>query len=785
MRVLASGIAVVAVFAGLFLLRPGWLANADRRTYDVLTSWAGPGKASGQVVILDIDEQSLDKLGRWPWPRDRMAALVERTFRAGASVLVLDIMYPEQDRPRDEVLAGALAMHPTVTGYSVLFDGSARADGCTPRPISVVASGEGRGALPVQGFLCSVPAIAAASRGSGFLNAAPDADGRLRRLPLIAERDGQYFPSLSLAARQVQLGIPTVKLGQDEAGARQIELGRTAVAMEGPGYLRLRYRGPRNSIPHVSAADLFGESLPADALRGKIVTVGASALGVQDRVPTPLDTQVPGIEVQATAIDNLIAGDVFHRPGNAELWEILSLLVAGAVSAALMFRARLGWGISLHLALMAVSWVACYALLVIDGVLLSPLPATSVVGVNCAVLMLFHYQREKRRADRTEQSLVSTRESARDALRESEERYRRLVENVSDAIIVSDRRGQLVFANRRFREWFGVGAQDLREVNFEDSIAAEWREPFRQLCRRQVEDGPVQDHLEFEGVRADGERIWIEAVVTPVEENGAVTGTQAALRDITARKRQEEEFAQAQKMETLGRLAGGVAHDFNNLLTVISGYAHMMADGLQGDEWRDPLEQIMNAAQKGSELTGQLLAFSRKQVVRAQPVDLNLIVGDTAKMLARVIGENIELVLKLAPKLDIIRADAGQMSQVLLNLATNARDAMPDHGRLTIVTENVTHAGQPCVLLTVSDTGVGMDAKTVKQIFEPFFTTKAMGRGTGLGLATVYGIVNRLGGSITVFSKPGIGSTFRIYLPAEGEKVEEGNPPRAHGAGAG
>jgi PAS domain S-box-containing protein len=295
----------------------------------------------------------------------------------------------------------------------------------------------------------------------------------------------------------------------------------------------------------------------------------------------------------------------------------------------------------------------------------------------------------------------------------------------------------------------------------------------------------------FVNKRKDGSLVEVEAVISPVRDAaGRVVSYVASMRDMTQQRRIEDQLRQAQKMEVAGRLAGGVAHDFNNILTVITGRAELLLQRLgPGDPSRRDVQLIQETAQRAASLARQLLAFSRKQVLAPRVLNLNAIVAGMEKMLRRLIGEDIDLVTDLDPALGLVRADPSQIEQVLMNLVVNARDAMPQGGGLTIRTANVdlddAYARRhvdvrpgPFVLLSVTDTGCGMDPETQAHVFEPFFTTKAPDKGTGLGLSTVYGIVKQSGGHIALESQPGQGTTFTIYLP----RVEAGmEPPEPDG----
>ena len=286
--------------------------------------------------------------------------------------------------------------------------------------------------------------------------------------------------------------------------------------------------------------------------------------------------------------------------------------------------------------------------------------------------------------------------------------------------------------------------------------------------------------------RADGRIAWGIFTAIPVSdpETGQMTGALVTFLDITERKHLEEQLRQCQKMEAVGRLAGGIAHDFNNLLTAIIGYSQLLLGRLEvGNPMQEELEEIRKAGERAASLTRQLLAFSRKELLQPQVLDLNALVANLDKMLRRLIGEDIELVTIFGPRLGRVEADPAQLEQVVLNLVVNARDAMPQGGKIVIETKNLEldeayahqHVGVSpgrYVMLAVSDQGCGMDAETLKHIFEPFYTTKHHAEGTGLGLSTVYGVVKQSGGNIWAYSEVGRGTTFKIYLPQVNEVVD-------------
>jgi PAS domain S-box-containing protein len=427
--------------------------------------------------------------------------------------------------------------------------------------------------------------------------------------------------------------------------------------------------------------------------------------------------------------------------------------------------------------------------------------STPIASQDGGILGTFAiYYREPRMPDAAHLQLITQathlagiaieHDRAKAELRAAEARYRTLVERLPAITYIAE-----LGAGGR---WHYVSPQIETMLGFSP---AEWlSDPMNWMNHIHADDRDIalaaeqlflENHelfqAEYRMCARDGKLLWFrDEGVLLQETEGQPPLMQGVLYDITERKRLEDELRHSQKMEAVGQLAGGVAHDFNNLLMLIQAHNEHLRDGLGANDpaQKDSLE-IEKAVTRAASLTAQLLAFSRKQVLRPKVLDLNAVLADVAKMLHRLIGENVEVRVVPAPSLGRVKADPGQMEQVILNLAVNSRDAMPDGGKLTITTSDIeldendtrTHEGAPpgrYIMLAVSDTGDGMDTETQARMFEPFFTTKAPGKGTGLGLATVYGVVKHSDGWIWVDSKPGRGTTFQIFLPrVEETRVEE------------
>jgi PAS domain S-box-containing protein len=383
---------------------------------------------------------------------------------------------------------------------------------------------------------------------------------------------------------------------------------------------------------------------------------------------------------------------------------------------------------------------------------------------------------------------VTDRIEMSEALRNSEERLREqtsvlnsILDSMGDGVVVADREGQALLFTEQAERLLGGPPPEKLTAGWHEAFGiclVEDKRPLADadnpLLRAMLEERTVS--LELLARDAHGPERVLAVTATPLRGKAGLAGGVALLRDVTQERALEQQLFHSQKMDAIGRLAGGVAHDFNNLLSVIQSYAQLFLNGMREDDpLREDMGQVMAASQLAASLTRQLLAFCRRQVVQPKVLQVNAVVADIEKMLRRIIGEDIALVTSLSPGLGAVRADPGHIEQIIVNLTVNARDAMPDGGTLRIETGNVRLAPEQAqaravqageyVVLRVSDTGIGMSPETRERIFEPFFTTKDVGKGTGLGLSTVYGIVQQAGGQIVVESELGHGTSLEIQFP--------------------
>ncbi|MFH1742854.1 MAG: response regulator [bacterium] len=382
---------------------------------------------------------------------------------------------------------------------------------------------------------------------------------------------------------------------------------------------------------------------------------------------------------------------------------------------------------------------------------------------------------------------VTDRKKTERSLACAKEEWERTFDSQPDLIAIISNQYKILRVNKAMADRLGVTAEEAVGLTCYECVHGT-KEPPSYCPHAQLLTDRHEHTEEIHEDRLEGDFL---VTVSPLHDpGGRLIGSVHIARDITEQKKLEQQLIQAQKMEAVGRLAGGIAHDFNNVLMVVTGYSEFVLRKLREDDpMREDVEEIKKAGERAATLTRQLLAFSRRQVLQPETLNLNTLIADMDKMLRHLIGEDIEVLTTLCPDLGQVKVDPGQIEQVIMNLAINARDAMPQGGKIIMETANVDldedytrgHAGAspgPHVMLALSDTGCGMDAETRERVFEPFFTTKEKGKGTGLGLSTVYGIVKQSGGCIYLYSEPGKGATFKIYLPRVEEATESAKPKR-------
>ncbi len=406
------GVVPTVVITVLSLYRPLFVAGAEHAVDDMLVRAVRTHPPDGRVAIVDIDDRSLSAIGQWPWRRDIVGNLITRLRELGASVVALDIVFAESDRyagtsaATDAALSGALRPGGVVVGYALTFDGVLRDAGtCVMHPLALAVSGQGDfdPFFPATGVICSLPLLTKAAGASGFLNATPDPDGILRRVPLLLEFNGRVYPALALAAVGAAIGARDIAVRVSNVNASSLIVDGMSVPLDGKSNLLLRYRGRKHIFPYVSAADVLGGRTPANTFKGKIVLVGTTALGTREVVATPFDTLFAGVEVQATVADNLLQRDFIRRPESAVAIETLSVVAFGLAAILLVRRLGLGWGALGMAGCLGAVWAGATWLLSADGALLSPLFPT--IGVVCvlAAISAAQFTIERGRADRAGQ----------------------------------------------------------------------------------------------------------------------------------------------------------------------------------------------------------------------------------------------------------------------------------------------------------------------------------------------------------------------------------------------
>jgi len=602
---------------------------------------------------------------------------------------------------------------------------------------------------------------------------------------LVEAADLHAYAGLPLIARDRAIGVLSIFFGEHRSFAdEERELmgflaSQAAVAIDNARLLQETERRRRTAEAHAEIGRLLGQSLDLAEVSDRIVESVRTLLRVANAALFRLRPETEDHESLSLRGDHGVgAGSRLVYPLGQGAIGLAARSRRPVVTSDLLADPRIPQPPDHQARMKRAGFGAVLAVpLVVQGRVIGALSLGDTVGrqftdEEVQVVEAF--------ADRAAIALETAR--LYQEVRDARDFLQSIAASSADAIVTTDVHGRITYWSPGAEEMFGYGADEAF-----GRTAAEFYvsgpDEARTVMARLLAEGRVRDYEAV--VRGkDGRTLVGSASISLLRDaSGALTGTVGVLKDLTGRRVLEESLRQSQKMEAVGRLAGGIAHDFNNLMTVVLGRSDLLLKRLRPeDPMRRDIELFRKTAMRATQLTRQLLAFSRKQVLQPKVLDLNAVVENMESMLRRLIGEDVALRTVLPPALGRVKADPGQLEQVIVNLVVNARDAMPDGGKLTIETSDVEltdgeaqHAGTrpgPTVVLAVTDTGTGMDAATQARIFEPFFTTKEQGKGTGLGLSTVYGIVQQSDGGISVHSAPGAGTTFKIYLPRIEESVE-------------
>ncbi|MBX6321885.1 MAG: CHASE2 domain-containing protein, partial [Rhodospirillaceae bacterium] len=683
-----------------------------------------PRKASGDLLFVTIDPLSLNALGVWPWPRGYHAAVVERLVVAGARRIGLDVTLSAQSTPsQDSRLEAALAAAAGRVALPVfLHHGSGRALPVAERPLPRFAA---------NAAIASIGAWA-------------DEDGRLRQLPRQAEVGGKEVPFLS-----TWLADPV------EHPARR-------------GEYDIDYAISPNSIPRLPYFNVLTGAFDPEQVAGRDVLIGSTAPDLGDVLNVPVWQGLTGATVVALGYESLVQGRALHR-----LPPWMALVIA-AVLTATVVAGYARWSLWTDAIVLTGAGIA---LCVVSGTAYLWTGQLVEVGPGIVTVALGYVLALGSRINRQASQIAAQHR----AIEERQLLLRAVYDSTTEGLITIDGGGVILGVNAAAQRIFGYSERELIGRNVQLLMPEPYRSAHGSFVRRYLEEGDrrvLGTVREVKGQRKNGEVFPLDIALSEAALHGRPVFI-GSVRDLTHRKAAEAALIQAQKMEAVGQLAGGVAHDFNNLLTVILGNAEVIRDHLGPQHALRPLaEMIHAAAERGAALTVNLLGFARRQPLQAAEVDVNAVVHGMHGLLQRAVGEDVEIRQLAQEDVWPVLADAAQLENALLNLAINARDAMPGGGRLVIETANVTLdesyvAANPGatpgdhVMIAVSDTGGGIPPEILDRVFEPFFTTKEIGKGSGLGLSMVYGFVRRSGGHVKIYSELGRGTTVRLYLPRQ------------------
>lgn len=823
---LLTGLLLSVALSVTYLMYPVFIRSTNNRTTDVVMALVQTRPASGSVVIVDIDENSLALYGQWPWPRYRLAQLLRIINESGAASIGLDLILAEPDRTspsklktdfevepgdhkgnsgnpadlldHDHYLADMLAKGPFVLGYEFLFRNNLKSGtsyGLHPPGIvwinkSDTARDQAK-FFKAQGVVCNRKLFSDAVTNAGFLNATPDDDGVLRRMPMLIRFEERLYPSLALAILMKYGKSSQIGILRRESDRLDLRVGNRSIMVDSQGNMIVQFSRRADLIPRISASDLFGGKTSPVRLNSKIVLIGSSASGLGHIYQTSARPVHTDVDIHAQVLENLLTGLQVIRTRDFLLWEVLiGLLVAACTGFAI---ARLGIlsSAAVCAAFIAGTWISMVLIFQARGYLLSPLLPTVLVVLNYAILTII----------KTWKIQLAAREDADSTLillKSSEKRLNSIIKAVPDIIFRLDPTGRITFISPAISKYTDspdtllgqsifdlVAPDDMPKARFRLNEKRTGERSTRGLELRLLlplkQEGSSEEAGYF-SVSAEG----IYQGEKPCPDD--FIGTQGIIHDITEQKKMEQKLINAQKMEVIGSLAAGVAHDLNNVLAGLVTYPDLLIMGLPPDSpLRAKIAVIQQSGKKAAAIVQDLLTLGRRGVKAAEVFNLNLVISDYLASLefgdVRKSHPNTTLESSLAPDLLNIKGSKVHLAKAIMNLLTNAAEAMPAGGKIRLSSYN-SRLDTPhklyeeippgeYVCLSVTDEGIGIAEEDLHRIFEPFFSKKSMRRsGSGLGMTVIWATIKDQGGFIDLQSREGEGTRIVLYLPATREQEE-------------
>lgn len=786
------------------MAHPGFIARSNNRATDMVMALAQTRTMPNAVTIVDIDDASLARHGQWPWPRFRIAQLLDVIRQAGAVCIGLDFILAEPDRfssapaDNDSFLAGSLSRGPFVLGYEFLFKGN----GSDPLTCNLHPPGFIWIATPsknhqqtdlftAQEAICNLPLFANAVTHSGFLNAAPEADGILRRIPMIIRLGEHTYPSLTLAMLMKLHETSQIMVKGNRHGGFDLMIGTATVPVDSRGNFLVPFAFPSESVQRIPAVDLFNSTFSHEMLRDKLVVVGLSAAGLEHILPTPAGPMRSQAELHSIVLNGLLSGHLAIRTDLFRYWETMAGLLMALLGAVAIAKLSLLPSLTIHILLLAGSTGCAVLFFRTWGVLFSPLFPSVLLGTNYILLAMTKIWKTELEARLYAENTLSL-------LKSSERNLNSIIKTIPDIVYRLDAEGRITFISPAITKYtesknsmIGCCISEFIPPDQLPHVRCnimERRTGTRATTNLELQlqlPGRAKDsslETRFFSISAEG----LYEGDTP--EQRTFIGTQGILRDITERKKLEEQLIAAQKLEVMGSLAAGVAHDLNNILAGLVTYPELLLLEIPEDSpLREKITLIQNSGKSAAAIVHDLLTLGRRGARPDQVIDLNLVVTEylvsiecvtTLKHHPKVIVER-----NLSPTPLLIKGSKVHLAKMIMNLLINAAEAMPAGGTLTITTcnkfidaslslyEEIPPGAYACI--RIKDEGIGIAMEDQRKIFEPFYSKKSMKRsGSGLGMTIIWVTVKDHGGFVDLQSNEGIGTTIELYFPVTEEQAE-------------